>query len=155
VLLHIVLYGCQGSAPSPSEHPDLVTITFTHGKVSGDPRPLEDLIAEFEAAHPTIRVRDEPLPPSTDSSEGKSKEVIMGIRPKVIRIQDGETSWKAIVVGVEPVGSHSWAELRWGDHVLRARLSVDVVLVPDQVVGLEIDTNDLHLFDAHSGERAS
>jgi len=65
-LLHIVLYGCQGSAPSPSEHPDLVTITFTHGKVSGDPRPLEDLIAEFEAAHPTIRVRDEPLPPSTD-----------------------------------------------------------------------------------------
>ena len=99
-----------------------------------------------------------PLPPkliSTDSSEGKSREVIVGIRPEVIRVQDGETSWKAIVVGVEPVGAHSWAELRWGDHVLRARLSVDVVLVPDQVVGLEIDTNDLHLFDAHSGERLS
>ena len=65
-LLPFVLYGCQGSVPSPSEHPDLVTITFTHGKISGDPRPLDDLIAEFEAAHPTIRVRDEPLPPSTD-----------------------------------------------------------------------------------------
>ena len=80
---------------------------------------------------------------------------MVGIRPEAIRIHDGEMSWKAIVLGVEPVGAHSWAQLRWGDHVLRAMLPGDVVLAPDQLVGLEIDTHRLHLFDAQSGERLS
>ena len=62
----LFLAGCPAHQSSLPDDNGVVTITFTHGKISGDPRPLDDLIAEFEAAHPTIRVRDEPLPPSTD-----------------------------------------------------------------------------------------
>ncbi len=80
---------------------------------------------------------------------------MVGIRPEAIRVCEGQTLWKAIVLGVEPAGAQSWAQLRWGDYVLRAMLPGDNVLAPDQVVGLEIDTNRLHLFDAPSGERLS
>ena len=44
----------------------MVTIVFKHGKISGDPRSLQDLLHQFEARHPNIRVRSEPLPSSTD-----------------------------------------------------------------------------------------
>jgi multiple sugar transport system substrate-binding protein len=43
-----------------------VTIVFKHGKISGDPRSLQDLLHQFEVRHPNIRVRSEPLPSSTD-----------------------------------------------------------------------------------------
>jgi trehalose/maltose transport system substrate-binding protein len=43
-----------------------VTIVFKHGKISGDPRPLARMLRRFEEMNPTIRVRDEALPPSTD-----------------------------------------------------------------------------------------
>ena len=97
-----------------------------------------------------------PVPPellSTASSEGTSREVMVGIRPEAIRIHDGQTSWKALVLGVEPTGAQSRVELQWGDHVLRAMLAGDSAFAPDQIVGLEIDMNCLHVFDAQSGER--
>ena len=66
VVALLISTGCFSAGPASQEDVGVVTITFTHGKISGDPRPLENLIAEFEVAHPTIRVRDEPLPSSTD-----------------------------------------------------------------------------------------
>ncbi len=124
--------------------------------------PQMNLIRGTLVAQPKIMVdvgqTHIPVPPeliSTASLEGTSREVMVGIRPEAIRVHDGQTLWKAIVLGVEPVGAQSWAELRWGDHVLRAMLSGDVVLVPDQLVGLEIDTHRLHLFNAQTGVRLS
>jgi len=58
--------GCTSADRSPSAGPDTITLLFRHGKVSGDPRPLQKLLRQFEAAHPTIQVRSEPLPSSTD-----------------------------------------------------------------------------------------
>ena len=82
-VIFCVLTGCVSDERPSTESKDLVTITFTHGKVSGDPRPLAQLIAEFESAHPTIRVRDEPLPSATDQQhqlyainlEGESDDI--------------------------------------------------------------------------------
>jgi len=60
------LLACSSSGPPPAVEPGTVSIVFRHGKISGDPRPLHDLIRRFEAENPTIRVRSEPLPSSTD-----------------------------------------------------------------------------------------
>ena len=119
--------------------------------IRGTLLPQPEMMVDIGQAHIPVL----PKLISTALSEGTSREVIVGIRPEAIRVQVEQTSWKAIVLGVEPVGAQSWAELQWGDHVLRAMLPGDVVLVPDQVVGLEIDTNCLHLFDAQTGERLS
>jgi multiple sugar transport system substrate-binding protein len=65
VRLLVFLLAACGLGPS-GEPPNTISIVFKHGKVSGDPRPLQRLLDRFEEANPTIRVRDEPLPPSTD-----------------------------------------------------------------------------------------
>ena len=57
---------CSSDRPSASNNSDTTTIVFRHGKVSGDPRTLQDLIRRFEAENPTIHVHSEPLPSSTD-----------------------------------------------------------------------------------------
>lgn len=62
----VALLGCSSGAPPPPVEPEAVSIVFRHGKVAGDPRPLHALLRQFEAQHPTIRVRSEPLPSSTD-----------------------------------------------------------------------------------------
>lgn len=41
-------------------------LVFTHGKLSGDSRPLAALLSEFEAQHPGLKVREEVLPSSSD-----------------------------------------------------------------------------------------
>lgn len=41
-------------------------IVFNHGKLSGDPQILSDILREFEQSHPGVTVRDEVLPSSTD-----------------------------------------------------------------------------------------
>jgi len=58
--------GCTSQPPSGADDTDVVTLVFRHGKLSGDLRPLQDLIRRFEATHPTVRVRAEPLPSNTD-----------------------------------------------------------------------------------------
>jgi len=62
----LALLACSSSGPPPAVEPGTVSLVFRHGKISGDPRPLHDLIRRFEAENPTIRVRSEPLPSSTD-----------------------------------------------------------------------------------------
>jgi multiple sugar transport system substrate-binding protein len=56
--------GCTSGTPSADS--DRITLVFKHGKLAGDPRPLQALLRRFEVEHPTIRVRSEPLPSSTD-----------------------------------------------------------------------------------------
>ncbi|RMD68778.1 MAG: extracellular solute-binding protein, partial [Gammaproteobacteria bacterium] len=58
--LALFLAGCG------QESGDRITLVFKHGKVVGDPAPLQALLREFEERHPKIRVRDEMLPSSTD-----------------------------------------------------------------------------------------
>lgn len=66
LVLSLCVSGCPSGSSPPSTASDTVTIVFRHGKISGDPRPLQDLLHLFEARHPSIRVRSEPLPSSTD-----------------------------------------------------------------------------------------
>jgi multiple sugar transport system substrate-binding protein len=64
----------QASAPAST------VLVFKHGKLSGDPRVLSDILRDFEQAHPGVAVREEILPSSTDQQhqfyvinlEGKS-----------------------------------------------------------------------------------
>ena len=92
---------------------------------------------------------------SREFLEEMSTEVIVGIRTESIRLCDGETSWKATVLVVEPIGAQSWVELQWGDHVIRAMVPGERNVFPDQRVDLQIDTSGLHVFDAHTEERLS
>ncbi|MCA9773109.1 MAG: ABC transporter substrate-binding protein [Myxococcales bacterium] len=59
--------GCSpGSERPPDAGAGPVEIVFKHGKVVGDPEPVERLLRRFEATHPGVRVREETLPAATD-----------------------------------------------------------------------------------------
>ncbi len=72
--------GC--TRESPPEENQKITIVFKHGKLIGDPEPVERLIERFEEQNPDILVKDETLPASTDEQhqfyvinlEGKSSD---------------------------------------------------------------------------------
>jgi len=66
VLLLAALFGaCKPSGEESSSHPPVVV--FKHSKLFGDPRPLAQLLAEFERANPGVRVRAETLPAASDA----------------------------------------------------------------------------------------
>jgi multiple sugar transport system substrate-binding protein len=58
----LALTGCA-ERPAP---PGPVTLVFKHAKILGPMDPVPGLIAEFEAAHPGVRVKAETLPWSSD-----------------------------------------------------------------------------------------
>lgn len=56
--------GCDtASGPAPSGP---VTVVFKHGKVVGDPAPIQKLIEKFNRENPGIKVVEETLPAATD-----------------------------------------------------------------------------------------
>jgi len=59
-----ILVGC--SSDEDSNRTGVTTIIFKHGKIAGDPQMLADIIDQFEAENPNIRVKEEALPASTD-----------------------------------------------------------------------------------------
>ncbi len=63
--LPLILSNCSRKSESP-EKEETITIVFKHGKIGGNPKYFEDLLKQFEAEHHGIKVKDEPLPSSTD-----------------------------------------------------------------------------------------
>jgi len=59
-----IFVGC--SSERESDGNGVTTIVFKHGKIAGDPQMLADIITQFEAENPGIRVKEEALPASTD-----------------------------------------------------------------------------------------
>ncbi len=76
----LTLVGCGRERP-PGEGGG-VRLVFKHGKLFGDPRPLEELLETFERRNPGITVASETLPASSDEQhqfyvinlEGRSKD---------------------------------------------------------------------------------
>jgi multiple sugar transport system substrate-binding protein len=64
VSLTLIFSGCKSKVAE--EKGGITTIVFKHGKIAGDPQALLDIISEFEKQNPDIKVKDEPLPASTD-----------------------------------------------------------------------------------------
>jgi len=62
VLWVAVLSGCGGSALERGP----VTLVFKYARILGPADPVPELLREFEAAHPNVRVRGEALPWTSD-----------------------------------------------------------------------------------------
>jgi len=82
------------------------------------------------------------------------RELELGVRPDVLRlVADGGV--EAEVVLVEVVGADAVLHLRAGGHELVARVSAEGRPRAGERVQVEARRDDVHLFDAESGERVS
>lgn len=61
VVLVALLAACAERVPAPG-----VTLVFKHARIFGPVNPIPDLLREFEATHPGVRVRSETLPAASD-----------------------------------------------------------------------------------------
>jgi multiple sugar transport system substrate-binding protein len=67
LLLAVCLLSLSGGACADrSPRPGPVTVVFKHAKILGPVDPIPGLIREFEATHPSIRVKAESLPWNSD-----------------------------------------------------------------------------------------
>ncbi len=117
LLRHVVILGglfCivlfQGCSQNLPVEDDTVTIVFKHGKIAGNATPLELLIKRFEAENPGIRVKDEPLPATTDEQhqfyvinlEGRSSDFDV-LSMDVIWVQEfARAGWLRPLDGIFP-----------------------------------------------------
>jgi multiple sugar transport system ATP-binding protein len=76
-----------------------------------------------------------------------------GIRPGDISLADAGQGIPATVVVVEPTGAETEIILRVGETVLTLVLHGRTDVRPDQVVGLQIAVDKVHLFDKSDGKR--
>ena len=78
----------------------------------------------------------------------------LGIRPEnvdVVEDPDGSEVVTTTVEVVEPIGSDNYVHLALTDDFL-ARSPPDIKPEPDDVVGIDFDETNLHLFDPETGE---
>ncbi len=78
------------------------------------------------------------------------RDVMCGIRPEDIRLTGADPASshpQALVDLVEGLGSDAYVSLKIGETLLLARTPADARPDEDQMVGVQLNTNKLHLFD--------
>ena len=86
------------------------------------------------------------------------RPVVMGVRPEDIRVASGPKD--ALVAptvtlrldAVEPMGNEVFLHTRTPGHEITARLEPQPLPEPGQQIGLTLDLEKLHFFDAETGE---
>jgi multiple sugar transport system ATP-binding protein len=90
-----------------------------------------------------------PLPANAPAEAG-----VYGIRPEHVSLRpDGGIP--AVVVLVEPTGSETQVLVRIGDTTLTCAFRERITARPGDVIGIQPDTNLVHLFDAGAGRRVN
>lgn len=114
--------------------------------------PSNRFVARFVGSPPmNLMPADGPLH-LPDLPRGRALEI--GVRPDVLRlVADGGI--EAEVMLVEVVGADAVVHLRAGRHELVARVSAQGRPRAGQSVQVDARPQDMHLFDAESGERVS
>jgi multiple sugar transport system ATP-binding protein len=92
-----------------------------------------------------------PAPMATAAAEGRS--VHYGVRPGDIGLGDAASGVPAKVIVVEPTGAETELLVQVGEANITLAVHGRVDAQPDQVVGLVIDSNSVHLFDRQTGQR--
>ncbi|MFQ5821293.1 MAG: ABC transporter ATP-binding protein [Candidatus Heimdallarchaeota archaeon] len=86
-------------------------------------------------------------------------ELVLGVRPENILILQGETKGKgdfiASVYAIEPLGLDTIATVRKGDKLLRIRAPSDFRASIGEEVGVLLDKQRVHIFDAKTGKRCN
>ncbi len=80
-------------------------------------------------------------------------ETLVGMRPEHIRIAAAGEGIAAGIAGVEYLGADSIVDCKVGEEMLTVRVAGQSALKPGAAVGLMIEAQDLHFFDAASGRR--
>jgi multiple sugar transport system ATP-binding protein len=78
--------------------------------------------------------------------------VVLGIRPGVVKLSGAEQSLKGNVTGVEFHGQDTLYTLNFEGETLTALVPSQEIYAESEVVGIELPGHALHLFDAESGQ---
>jgi len=93
-----------------------------------------------------------PLDGHGPPAEWNGRDLVLGIRPEhLLRAGTGDRAFAPVVEVVEPVGHEVFVNLRFGPHVLIARLPPGDLPVPGETLPLCLAPGRTHAFDPGSG----
>jgi multiple sugar transport system ATP-binding protein len=92
-----------------------------------------------------------PVPAGTAAEEGKA--VHYGVRPGDMTLSDPANGVPAKVIVVEPTGAETELLVEVGEAKITLAIHGRVDAQPDQMVGLVIASESVHMFDRQSGKR--
>jgi len=92
-----------------------------------------------------------PVPAGTAAAEGEA--VHYGVRPGDMTLSDPANGVPAKVIVVEPTGAETELVVEVGEAQITLAVHGRVDALPDQMVGLVIASESVHLFDRESGKR--
>jgi multiple sugar transport system ATP-binding protein len=81
------------------------------------------------------------------------RDLAIGFRPEHVLPAEASGDFSAEVEVVEPVGSETFVNLRYGVHSLVARLAPHLRIEVGQTLPVRLVSDALHFFDAPSGQR--
>ena len=87
---------------------------------------------------------------------GLGDDVLAGVRPEALHPDaevDGGLPLEVIAEVVEPLGSDVFVHGRHGEHAVVARLPGTARVAPGERLSLAVAGEEIHVFDAESGER--
>jgi multiple sugar transport system ATP-binding protein len=93
------------------------------------------------------------LPLPVNSAPAAGQEVIVGIRPEVLRLAEANAALTMDVDLVEPTGAETHLHGTFAGQRLVAALPGRHMVALGTQIRLDADRRSLHLFDAHSGAR--
>lgn len=131
---------------------------FVGGFVGSPSMNFADVTTEREDGRTTL-VGDAFAYPVSDafaSAMPDGDEFTLGIRPENVSVStdEGARGVAATVEVVEPVGADNYLTLDVAEHFV-ARVDATVEPTPGDTVTVHFDEDDVHLFDADSGETHS
>ncbi len=111
--------------------------------------PMNLVLARYSGGH--VAIGRHRLPAIL--SEGRERDVVVGIRPSALRLAEGGIP--AAVELVENLGDSAVLDLNVAGHAMRARVSDGRVPREGDTVFVTAEADDIHLFDATTRKRLS
>ncbi len=141
----------------PLEIYDSPANTFVARFIGSPPMNLLPGRLETRADRPGVRCHELwfPLPTRWHEPAARQgdKPVLVGLRAQDFRAVTLENQPAAVVKLIEVTGESSLLHVEWQGIPLHVQFVGRVEALPDQAIGLGIDNEKMHLFDAGSGER--
>ncbi len=85
--------------------------------------------------------------------EAFGADTLVGMRPEHVRMVAASEGIRAVVAAVEYLGADSIVDCKIGEEIVTVRVAGQSALKPGAALGLLIEAQDLHFFDAASGKR--
>ena len=149
--------GVIAQVDTPLNVYDTPADTYVGGFVGTPPMNFLDAEVRLNGGPPEVRLKGGSFTLADGTAALAGRPLVLGIRAEAISVEQAPRDGlvRAMVVVVEPLGSHNLLTVRLGDDLLKVSTPPDVFPAPDTDVWLSLDPGRIRWMDRETGEAIS